>query len=60
MFTADDDSGTGGPDLLDRLGKHKTGKSCLYVNKLEDIDVGVLREMIRRGWEDSVGFGEVH
>ncbi|MFP5417108.1 MAG: DUF1801 domain-containing protein [Actinomycetes bacterium] len=47
-------------DLLDRLGKHKTGKSCLYVNKLEDIDVGVLREMIRRGWEDSVGFGEVH
>ena len=30
--------------LLDKLGKHKTGKSCLYVNKLDDVDLGVLRE----------------
>ena len=35
-------------ELLDRLGKHKTGKSCLYINTLADIDEAVLREMIRR------------
>ena len=33
--------------LLSKLGKHKTGKACLYVNKLEDVDQDVLREMIR-------------
>jgi hypothetical protein len=32
--------------LRARLGKHKTGASCLYLNKLADVDVGVLREMI--------------
>ncbi len=31
---------------LARLGKHKTGKSCLYINKLEDIDLDVFKEMI--------------
>jgi len=33
-------------ELLAKLGKHKTGKSCLYVNKLEDVDLDVLAEMI--------------
>lgn len=32
--------------LMARLGKHKTGRSCLYVNKLADIDLEVLRELI--------------
>jgi hypothetical protein len=32
---------------LKRLGKHKTGKSCLYIKRLADVDVGVLQEMIR-------------
>lgn len=36
--------------LLARLGKHTTGVSCLYVNKLEDIDLAVLEEMIRHAW----------
>lgn len=31
---------------LSRLGKHKIGKSCLYVNKLADVDLDVLRELI--------------
>ena len=31
---------------LQRLGKHKTGKGCLYFNKLTDIDTSVLEEMI--------------
>ena len=33
-----------------RLGKHRTGKSCLYINRLEDVDLSVLRELI----EESV------
>jgi hypothetical protein len=39
-------------ELMTRLGKHKLGKSCLYVNKLADIDTGVLRELIRAGLDD--------
>jgi hypothetical protein len=34
--------------LLDKLGKFKTGKSCLYVNKLEDVDLDILRELVRQ------------
>lgn len=34
--------------LMDKLGKFKTGKACLYVNKLEDIDVETLRELVRQ------------
>ena len=34
-------------DLLARLGKHKTGKGCVYVNRLSDIDTNVLAEMAR-------------
>lgn len=37
--------------LLEQLGKHKTGKSCLYINKLADIDLGVLEDMVRADWE---------
>jgi hypothetical protein len=36
---------------LARLGKHSTGKSCLYVNKLSDIDLNVLEEIIAADWE---------
>ena len=39
-------------DILSRLGKHKLGKSCLYVNKLADIDLDVLSELIRAGLKD--------
>ncbi|MDE2825656.1 MAG: DUF1801 domain-containing protein, partial [Gemmatimonadota bacterium] len=34
-------------ELLTRLGKHKTGKSCLYVNKLADVDLDVLEKLVR-------------
>ena len=37
--------------LLAKLGKHKTGKSCLYVNKLGDVDMEVLEEMAAGCWE---------
>ncbi len=33
-------------DLLDKLGKHKHGRGCLYINKLADINLEVLKEMI--------------
>ena len=33
--------------LMKKLGKHKTGVSCLYINKLEDVDAKILRELIR-------------
>ncbi len=33
--------------LLDKLGKHKVGKSCLYINKLADIDLAILTELIK-------------
>ena len=39
-------------DILARLGKHKIGKSCLYINKLADIDTDVLAELIRAGLAD--------
>lgn len=32
--------------LLNKLGKHKVGKSCLYINKLDDIDMEVLTNII--------------
>lgn len=38
--------------ILDRLGKHAKGKSCLYVNKLSDIDLDVLAELIENGLRD--------
>ncbi len=35
-------------ELLPQLGKHKTGKSCLYLNKLTDVDLKVLKKMIQQ------------
>lgn len=40
----------GADERLTRLGKHRLGVSCLYVNKLADIDIDVLRELIEIGW----------
>jgi len=40
-----------GPILAD-LGKHRIGKSCLYLNKLADIDTEALRRLIRAGLDD--------
>ncbi|RYD55908.1 MAG: DUF1801 domain-containing protein [Sphingomonadales bacterium] len=34
-------------ETLARLGKHRTGKGCLYIKKLADVDLGVLEELIR-------------
>ncbi len=37
-------------DLLERLGKHTTGKGCLYIKRLDQVDSGVLGELIERAW----------
>ena len=36
----------GAEPLLARLGKHTTGKSCLYVRRLADVDLGILRQLV--------------
>jgi hypothetical protein len=38
--------------ILSRLGKYKMGKSCMYINKLPDVGMGVLEELIRTGVTD--------
>ncbi len=38
-------------DLLERLGPHTTGKGCLYVKRLDDVDRDVLMELVERAWE---------
>jgi len=37
--------------LMEKLGKYKTGKGCLYVKKIEDIDLKVLEQLIRASIE---------
>lgn len=39
--------------LLNRLGKHKCGKGCLYINKLADVDVMVLEEIIQHSYNQT-------
>jgi hypothetical protein len=41
--------------LLKKLGKHKTGKGCLYINKLDDVDMSVLEELIAQTVEEQAG-----
>jgi len=38
-------------ELLLKFGKHKTGKGCIYVQKLEDIDTGILSKMVKNAIE---------
>jgi len=45
MLGFDDHTG-----LLAQLGKHKTSKSCLYINKLADVDQKALKQLIERSF----------
>lgn len=38
--------------LLEKLGRHKLGKSCLYLKRLEDVDLGILTKLIKQGLKD--------
>jgi hypothetical protein len=37
-------------EFLQKLGKHKAGASCLYVNKLADINISILGEMVKTAY----------
>ena len=39
--------------LLDRLGKHRLGVGCLYINKLADVDIEVLKEIIGKAYRET-------
>lgn len=41
-------------ELLQKLGKHKTGKACLYIKRVEDIDLGALRALVKQSVEHMV------
>ena len=47
----DEQTGKKVDDLLEKMGKHKTGASCVYVNKLADIDLIILKEIIGICWD---------
>src|SRR5437764_11586266 len=38
-------------ELLSKLGKHKTGKGCIYIQKMEDIDTAILTKMVKSSIE---------
>jgi hypothetical protein len=38
--------------ILKKLGKHKTGVACVYINKVADVDAAALRELITRSWKN--------
>ena len=42
-------------ELLSRLGKHSTSKACLYIKRLSDVDVAVLRELVEASVERTRG-----
>ncbi|MBD3418967.1 MAG: DUF1801 domain-containing protein [Chitinivibrionales bacterium] len=37
--------------LMNKLGRYKTAKSCLYIKKLEDVDMNVLEELIKKSYD---------
>lgn len=42
-------------EILSRIGKYKTGKSCFYINKLADVNKDALRELIQKSWDEMEG-----
>ncbi|MCM3747004.1 DUF1801 domain-containing protein [Paenibacillus pasadenensis] len=42
------DAGSEREELLQRFGKHTSAKACVYINKLDDVDVEVLKELIQQ------------
>ena len=40
------------PDIMERLGKFRLGKSCLYITRLDNVDEDVLEELVRAGLDD--------
>ena len=47
------DSFEGRDDLLAKLGKHKTGKVCVYIRRLADVDLTILERLVGRSIEEA-------
>lgn len=48
--------GYAAPDpLLDDLGPHTTGKGCVYIKRLDEIEPAVLEHLVRNAWERAIG-----
>ena len=46
--------------ILARLGPHRLGKSCLYIRRLDKVDEGVLKELVRAGIRDLAELWPIH
>lgn len=46
------------PALMKKLGKHKMGKSCLYIKRLEDVDLSTLKRLIKQSIADAVAMSK--
>ena len=44
---------------LHKLGKHKVGKSCLYIQRLADVDLEVLIKMMKKAYQETIGYSIV-
>lgn len=42
------------PELLDKLGRHKSGKGCLYIGKLADVDLKVLERLVALAYRENL------
>lgn len=42
----------GRDDLLEKLGRHSTGRSCLYIKRLDDVHMPTLKKLIRADWRE--------
>ncbi len=47
--------GEGAEQLLAKLGKHKLGKGCLYINRLADVDIKVLEKLVVQAFKAKQG-----
>lgn len=52
LMACDADASSDQRRILDRLGKYRLGKSCLYVRKLDDIDLDVLEQLAQSSWDE--------
>ena len=41
-------------DLMNQLGKHSTGKGCLYINTLEDVDIKILKKLVSKSVKNAL------
>ena len=41
-------------ELLKKLGKHKTGRACLYIKNLKEINLSVLKKIIEKSYKDTI------